>query len=139
VSGKFCPDCGEALHQCEAAQEDDPVAELAHAEVKAAKTYSDSEVEVTRLNTERDIAVAKIQAGVYREEAVQEAEVATAEAEAVAEALAPPEPEGESPDVVIIADADAEAEPEEEPTLPPAEEQGSEPVTVSSKSKNPWW
>jgi hypothetical protein len=139
MAGEYCPDCGERLHQCQAAQEADPVAELAHAEVKAAKTYTDAEVEVARLQAERDVEIARISAGIVRDEVVVEAVVAEAEAEAVADALAPPEEEGESPDVVIIADADAEAEPEEEESLPVAEEQGSEPVTVGSKSKNPWW
>jgi hypothetical protein len=132
----YCPDCGAELHNCQADQPD-PAAEEARAETKIAKEYTSAEVEIARLNTERDVAVARIQAGLAKDEAIQEAEIVTAEAEGIVEALAP-EPEEESPDVVIVADADAEAE-EPEETLPPAEEQGGEPVTTGSKSSNPWW
>lgn len=113
----YCPDCGEQLHDCQV-EHPDPAAEAARAETKAAKTYTDAEVEVARLNADRDIAVAKIQAGIIKDEVVVEAVVAEAEAEAVAETLAPPEPE---PAPIVIEDA-GESEPE--PTdIPPAEDE----------------
>lgn len=130
----YCPDCGEALHTCEV-ELPDPAAEAARAETKVAKTYTGAEVEIARLNAERDVAVARIQAGIIKDEVIVEAIVAEAEADATADAIAP-EPE-EDPVPVVVVDANAEAE--AEPTIPPADDQSGEPVTSGSRPSNPWW
>ena len=82
-----CPDCGEKLHECVDAP--DPAAEAASAEKAAAKTVTAAEVRIAEIQRDRDIELAKIQAGIVRDEVVVEAVVAEAEADATTAALAP--------------------------------------------------
>lgn len=130
----YCGDCGGELHTCEVTAPD-PAAEAARAEVKATRAVSDAEIEIARINAQRDVDVAKVQAGIMRDEAVVEAVVAEAEADATAQAIAPePEPE---PQPVMVVDADQDVT--DEPSIPPAAEQGSDEPAAATSGGNPWW
>jgi hypothetical protein len=119
----FCPECGVDHHAGE----------------REAETAMDREVEIARINAKRDVEVARVTAGMVKDEAETAAEaevaVATVEAEAgveAAEAVADvledvvsPEP-AETPPVVVEAPAapagPAEPEPAEEVEPPPVHE-----------------
>lgn len=114
---KFCPECGTP-HECNAEGE----------------SRTPPEVEIARINADRDVAVAKLTARMNREElgtaeAIAETEAdaqvdtAEAEAEVIGAILAEGgggEPEPATPPIMIDAPVDVsqEADPEE---LPPAE------------------
>jgi hypothetical protein len=124
----YCPHCGNALSEEPAATEQETV-----------ETITSSEVEVARINADRDVTLAKIAAGT--EKAVTEAQTdadlvaAVTEAETlgdVVEQLSPdPEPAPAAP-VVVVDDGQAD---EPAPTdLPPAEpEHHEEPKQTSRK------
>jgi len=131
----FCADCGGELHACEVIAPD-PEAEAARAAVGEAETYTAAEIEVARINAEKEIKLARIAAGTYKDEAIVEAVVAEAEADATTDAVSPDEP-APMP-VSVVADADASVE--DEPSIPPADEQDAgEPVSAGSSKSNPWW
>lgn len=121
---RYCPDCGTG-HECEAATEG----------------RENPEVAVARIQADRDIAVAKLQARIQREElatdeaiaetqADAEVESAVAEAEVVGAAIeagVAPAPEPIVIDAPVIND---DAEPDDAP--PPAE--GSAPPAPKAKA-----
>jgi hypothetical protein len=128
----YCPECGTLLQAAEA----EAVAEV----VETAEVVS-ADVEIARINADRDVTLAKIGARVeeHVSDVDQAAELAAAEAtaEALEEIVSPPEPEPSETPVVVV-----ESEPTEEaPDSPvPAAEEISEP----SESKpagyvNPWF
>lgn len=110
---KYCADCGTG-HECE-----------------AETPRADPAVEIARLETKRDIEVARINRGLAEAELETEAEVAmieaesgVAQAEAVADALtdvlSPPEPEP-APDAAPIVIEDTQDETPAD-RLPPRDE-----------------
>lgn len=125
----YCPHCGGEVAQLPGAE---PVHEAPI-----------PEVEVARINAERDIAVARLQARQDSEQNETEVEVAAIEAEAevaaaeaqaevVAEVLNAgdePEPEGEP----IVVEAPADPEPDIPP--PPAAEEHHEPSSTSTRHR----
>ncbi len=107
---RYCPDCGTG-HECEA----------------QAPAGESPEVAIARINAERDIAVAKLQARMAREELAIVEEVAETEAEAeVGAAVA--EAAGMAAAAEVIAGTDAEPEPEPEPFVIDAPQQIVEDV-----------
>jgi hypothetical protein len=121
---RYCPDCGTG-HDCES----------------ETGTRTDPGVEIARINADRDVAVARLQARQAREEletveavaevqADAEVEAAVAEAEIVGAAIeAGIEPEPE-PVIIDAPEAIADAEPDD---APPAAE-GSAPPEPKHKS-----
>jgi hypothetical protein len=132
----FCPDCGAPLD----------------GSPRAGTDLEDAAVKIARLECERDIEVARIQASVARsgmatEEAVTEMETEVAPAVAAAEAAVlgavlgaqePAEPE-EGPDTVVVDEA-PDAVVVEDDAPPPAETvEGSEPPEPASKRGIGMW
>ena len=125
----YCVDCGIDHHA---------------EEREAAKSLGEIELAIKRLEVNRDIELARINAGVIRDTAVAEAEAAEEHAEGVEEGLAaavdamtPDMPETEEPAPVVIHDGGL---PEGEPALdvapPPvmvADDHDEEP------KKAGWW
>ncbi|MCW2903115.1 MAG: hypothetical protein JWO67_5380 [Streptosporangiaceae bacterium] len=113
-------------------------------EIHGAKHQTPPEVEIARIQAERDIRVAEL----GRTETKMAVEGQLAETEIVAEAtvdeavvkaevldeLMAPEPEPEP--VVVVAD-ETGGEPAEE--IPDAEPPETEPASAGSKGSNPWW
>jgi hypothetical protein len=88
------------------------------------------DVEIARINADRDIRLARISKGIADEEAAVELAAVRAERDALMAQLAPPEPEP----VVVAMDDPAPAEPETVPTPDP------EPAHEPRQSKrNAWW
>lgn len=118
----FCPECGANHHS------DDEVTDTDVTIVD--NTITPSEVEIARINAQRDIKLAQIQAGVDRE--ALESELAALQAElrgykeGVETVVDPVEDseeqpaEDDSPDVVVVDD-DTQAEPESLPEPEPVE------------------
>lgn len=112
-----CPDCGDRhIHVSESDDSD-----------KAAEAVTSAEVRIAEIQAERDVRLAKIAAGIARDEAESDAKSDTARAEGEAaglrEALAPepePEPEPELPAVVVASDDDAQDDELEPPDAAPA-------------------
>ncbi len=106
----WCPLCGDHDHSL-------PEVEAA-AEVDVAAEVTSAEVEIERIRAQKEISLAKIQAGTFRDEVVVEAAVEAAHAEGEAdglrEALTPPEPVvEEAPAPVVINDvSDVDIAPE---------------------------
>ena len=132
----FCPDCG-------APQDGSP---------RAVAEVEDAAVRIARLECERDVEVARINASVARsgmatEEAVVEMETEVAPAVAAAEAAVlgavlgaqePAEPEP-APDTVVVDEA-PDAVVVEDDAPPPAETvEGSEPPEPASKRGIGMW
>lgn len=125
----FCPDCGMDHH-------------IADREVAAA---ADREVEITRLNTRRDIEVARITANAAKDISETEAETGTARAEGqvegmetVLETISGGGEAGEGGEPPVIVEApDPEPEPEPDPDVapPPAD---PAPAPRGNKSRG-WW
>jgi hypothetical protein len=121
---RYCPDCGTG-HDCEA----------------GAEGRTDPGVEIARINADRDVAVAKLQARMQREEletvevvaeieADAEVESSAAEAEIVGAALeggVEPQPE---PMVINAPEAIAESGPDDAPP----EVEGSAPPEPKHKA-----
>jgi hypothetical protein len=106
----ICPECGEHLdpHELHTAA---PVIETAE--------ITSAEVEIARINADKEIRLAKIQAGMIESEAIVEAAVEAAHAEGEAAGLreaTAPEPVPEPEPVVVV---DAPAEPEADIPAPP--------------------
>lgn len=121
---RYCQDCGEG-HECEA---------------QAAVTAVDREIEIERLRTKRDIEVARIGAGVQRDELETAESIAETQAEAeVISAIAEAEILGDAieggiqdaPEPLII---DAPPPGDDAPDEAPPEIEGSEPPEPARKS-----
>jgi hypothetical protein len=130
----YCPGCGTALQNPETAPE-------AAAEVETADIVS-GDVEIARIQADRDIALAKIGARVeeHVSDVDQVAELAAAEATAeVLQEVLTPEPAPETPVIVMDAPADDATDEEVDGELPPAEAD-SEPSEAKPKAyQNPWF
>jgi hypothetical protein len=130
----YCATCGTECANCATKGEE--------------QAAIDREVEIARLNTKRDVEVARITAGQWKDEtetmakadvkiAEIEAETGVEAAEAVAEAvteiLAPDPPETAEPIVI-----EAAAEIDQAETIEPREESGSEPPKDTKSSWSYW-
>jgi hypothetical protein len=122
----ICPDCG--------LDHGEPVIEAPEVDMEPA---ADAAVEIARLETERDVAVARIEA--KSTEAWQEARVVELEAQLAAmretvDRLAPPEPQSVP---IVVEEVAPEPVVEPEPTVapPPVVE---EPAPRKAKG-NPWF
>lgn len=127
----YCPTCG-IDHHAEPVAEPEPV-------VVVDDTVTPAEVEIARIQAERDVKLAKIQAGVT--ETVVEAENSHAEAKAeILDDLLTPEPEPEA-EPVIVVDAEAEAAPEEPAEEAPPEVDDAEPAAAGNRRdhRSVWW
>lgn len=122
---RYCPDCGTP-HECE-----------------AENGREKSEVAIVRLQTQRDIEVARINAAAAKTIAETEAENSSDRAEGIAEGMetaldavagGPEEPEGEP--IVVEAEPDGEPEPEPGPDNEPPVVEVSEPAAPRSRG---WW
>lgn len=126
----WCPDCG--VEHCVDAKE------VTTAEVEIARINKERDIELAKLSkaeqvvrTEGYVAETEIQAEAQVEEAVVRAEVV---GEVLDEILAPePEPEP----VVVVDDQSGGAPADEMPAGEPPEAISTPPV--SSGSSNPWW
>jgi hypothetical protein len=115
-------------------------------ELHGGETRTSPEVEIARIQAERDVRVAELQRGEFQKTELEaETEIAVAEIDAAAaveeatvkadvleEILTPPEPEPEP--VVVVSD---ESEPAEEPPGDEPPEIDAAPVTKAKS--NPWW
>jgi hypothetical protein len=111
----YCPGCGTKLER-----ELEHAAETAEHETESqTEEITDAAVEIARIEANRDVTIAKVQAGIveHTAEVEQAAELAHAEgkAEGLETAIAPPEPPPAEP-VVVVDNND-----EPEPSIPPAE------------------
>lgn len=125
----FCHNCGAEQPGTAAAAAD--VAEVAQA--------SSAEVEIARIQADRDVTLARIQAKQAQPEL--EADLARAEgkAEVLEEIIAPP-PVPEEPIVVAAGDPAADPEPEPEMEVPAeAEPPDAGPAAAVRGPSNPWW
>jgi hypothetical protein len=122
----FCTACGSPIAEVEA-EGDTTIVEAPDTEVPAL-----ADVEIAKIQADRDIKLAKIQKGIAADEAVQGAEVATAEAAAVVDVLTPPP--APEPTPVEVVDPDPEPEGEPEDAIPDA---GTPPEP--QRAGNPWF
>ena len=122
----FCQTCGSEIAVAEPG-DGVTVVEAPDTEVPAM-----ADVEIARINAERDIALAKIQKSALADEVVQGAEVATAEAAAVVDVLTPPPAPEPAPVEVVNPDPDPEEAPED--AIPDAE-----PAPEPQKAGNAWF
>lgn len=98
-----------------------------------AETVSDAATEQTRIEAERDVAVAKLAAKAADQERETELARLQARVDVLEAALAPPAPEPE-PEPVIV-----EPEPEPEPGPPAPEEHEPKPEHSESAPSGGWW
>lgn len=124
----YCPGCGTKLNR-----EQEAAAETAEHETETqTEEITDAAVEIARIEANRDIAVAKIGAGITEHvaEVEQAAELAHAEgkAEGLETAIAPEVPETPPEPVVVVND-----DQETEPSIPEAEPEHHEAPKSSAK------
>lgn len=107
----YCPVCGITHGEAEAAVTEDAI-------------VTSAEVEIAKIQADRDIQLAKIQAKIAGSELIIENAALEATAEATADAndtladvIAPPDAGGGAPPVVVVGSP--EGEPEGEPDAPP--------------------
>jgi|SRR5579859_1744029 len=132
----YCPDCGHIHPAGGAAPEAEAEAiaaeEAAGAAEGVAETVSTAEVEIARIQADRDVTLAKIEKGIIAQEIEARETENEVKAELLDDVLAPPEPE---PVPVVVEEAPAEEIPSEEP--PPVIE--AEPEPAGKRKGNPWW
>ena len=121
---RFCPDCGTS-HECETEAARGPI----------------PEIEIARINADRDKYVARVQARMGREEletaetiAETEAEAEIVSSEAAAEIIASEDEPEETGEPIVVETAPA-PEPEPEPEMVPPV---AEPHRAAPKSRG-WW
>lgn len=127
----YCQHCGNPVAD-EAEAEEHAAEEAADAAENVAETVSTSEVEIARINADRDVTLAKIEKGILSEANEAAAEENAVKAEILDDVLTPPEPE---PVPVVVEESPAE-EPVSEAPPPPVEES---PAPVAKEKRNPWW
>jgi len=115
-----CPDCG--------IEHEAPEPEVLVEEAVDVEPIADANVEVARIEAERDVTIAKISAKMEERHDETEIEVLRAELRALRDLITPPEPEPEPTPVVI---EEPEPVPVEE-EMPPREER-HEPKAPASK------
>src|ERR1700691_3571472 len=97
-----CPECGDTHKHI---RED--------AELQAAEVLREADVRIAEINAKKEITLARIAAGVYRDEAVVEAAIEAAAAEAVVDTVedltAQPEAP-EAPPAIVIENQESDVE-----------------------------
>jgi hypothetical protein len=130
-----CPTCHQDYG------DDSPATETI--EPESVEEITAAEVEIAKIQANRDIKLAQIGAGVAEHvaEVDQAAELGHAEgkAEGLEEAITPPEPEPSETPVVVVGDSPPPEEPEITP--PPADESSEPPEPKSERHGygNPGW
>lgn len=119
----YCPGCGTDLKTWLGDEAD---------ELEAAEDVIDANVEIARIEAKRDIELARISAGMYKDEIVIEAAVAEAESEilqdVVEQITEPDAPEISSEPVAVVTIDDSTDQTEDTTTdLPEPEHHDSEP------------
>jgi peptidyl-tRNA hydrolase len=130
----YCPGCGTALQNPETAPE-------AAAEVETADIVS-GDVEIARIQAERDVTLARIAAKVeeHVSDVDQAAELAAAEATADAlQDVLSPEPAPDAPTIVVEAPDETPADDEIDGELPPAEADSEPSESKPKPYQNPWF
>lgn len=121
----YCPGCGTKLeHEVEDAE---------HRETEEqTEEVTDAAVKIAEIEAKRDVAVARISAGIAESEAVVEMAHAEGIAEGLETAVAPPEVPAAEPASPVVVVNDEQEEPE---SIPPAEhEHHEEPKAAPKKS-----
>jgi hypothetical protein len=109
MSEKYCPDCGNS-HDCT---------------MGAGADYMTAEVKIAKINADRDVEIARLQAKaatvISENEAEHSADFAEGKAEGLEEAITggEPDPEGGEPIVVTVPAAEEEPEPDDVVEEPP--------------------
>ncbi len=132
----YCTHCGNPVaDDPAAAAEVEAAAETAGALEGAAESTATAEVEIARINADRDVTLAKIEKGIL--ENMTEAQVAedAVKADLLDQVLEPSEPE---PVPVVVDDA-GPAEPELDGEPPPVLEDSPAPEPAAKRGGNPWW
>lgn len=132
----YCQHCGNQVADADPAEAAaDAAAETAGALEGAAESASTAEVEIARINADRDVTLAKIDKGMLGE--ALEAQVAedAVKADLLDQVLEPSEPE---PVPVIVDDA-GPAEPELDGEPPPVMDESPAPEPAAKRAGNPWW
>src|SRR5579859_3945569 len=132
----YCTHCGNPIAESDPAEAAaDAAAETAGALEGAAEATSTSEVEIARINADKEITLAKIEKGILAE--AIEAQVAedAVKADLLEQVLEPPEPE---PVPVVLDDA-GPAEPELDGEPPPVVDETPAPEPAAKSKSNPWW
>jgi hypothetical protein len=112
------------------------------AQLEAVETVSSAEVEIARIQSDRDIALAKIAAKTVEPDLEAELAAAQAELETLRAIVNPPTPEPvDQAPVVVVADGDGQGdEDDEEPSLESPENVPAEPAAhKSSHSMSQGW
>jgi len=101
---------------------------------------ADSAVEIARLETARDVAVAKIENRAADEEVIARIAALEAENEALRSQLAPPpeEQQQEAVEAVVVVAPEPEPEPVAE-SEPPVGEPSTSDEPKGKKRSSPWW
>lgn len=109
----FCTNCGHEL----------PPALEAEVEIDTAEVHATAEVEVERIRAEKEVAIAKINAGLMKDELVVENAALAAANEVLEEVAAPePAPLEDTQPIVIEAPEQVNDEPEFENAMPPGDD-----------------
>lgn len=107
----FCPECGTDHHAGDVIEDESPVTVVDN-------TVTPAEVEIARINAERDIKLARIAAGMQDAERDEQLARAEGKADALEQIVTPPEPDPE-PDPVVIDAPPVDDTPDDAP--PPTE------------------
>ena len=119
-----CAECGQAT----------PEPEVVIEEAVDLEPVAVAEVDVARIQADRDVTIAKIQSKVIDEELTAQLAALAAENEALRAAAAPQEQQQEA--TVVVAEPDPEPEPVAE-AEPPVVEHSDEPA--AKKKRSAWW
>ena len=127
-----CPDCGHVHPVTLPEAEVEATHEEAKADENVAETISSGEVEIARIQADRDVTLAKIERGIIGAEIEASTEENAVKAEILDEVMTPPEPD---PVPVVVEEAPAE-EPVTEDAPPPV---ADVPEATGKRKSNPWW
>lgn len=128
----YCPECGSPYQRDEAA-------EIAAAESAAVGEVTDASVRIAEINAKKEIALARIAAGVMDAERDIDAARTEGKAEALEAIVNPPEPEPElTPDPIVIMQDDTDVQADDDMAPPPVEEHDHEPAARRGRSLGIW-
>jgi hypothetical protein len=102
-------------------------------DLAATEAVTSAEVEIARINADKEIALAKLANRQVEPELEAQLAAALAELDALRALVAPPEPEPEPEPVVIVQEPEAAPEPAEDSLPAPEPVEDHKPV-----KKNPW-
>lgn len=113
----------------------DPEPEIVIEEAPDTEPVAAAEVEVARIEADRDVTIARIENRVLDDELMVRVAALEAENEALRAQLAPPEPE---PVPVVVSEPAPDPGPDPG-SVPPSVEETSAPAPAAKKRGNPWW